>query len=68
MQEVSKTEAGIAGLHHCSMVAHTALAIVNGRQYAVVRPCSSSCISLTEATRCSQASVQCFPVPGWQMD
>ena len=37
MQEVSKTEAVIAGLPDCSMVAHTALAVVKGRSYAVVR-------------------------------
>ncbi len=40
MQEVSETEAGIAGLRDCSLVAHTALASIKGRQYAVVRPCT----------------------------
>lgn len=52
VQEVSKTEAGIAGLHECSLVAHTALAIVKGRQYAVVRPCITP---YAQARYCSQA-------------
>ena len=45
VQEVSKTEAGIAGLHECSLVAHTALAVVKGRQYAVVPLCTALCTS-----------------------
>ena len=42
MQEVSKTESVIAGLKDCSMVAHTALATVKGRPYAVVIFCTNS--------------------------
>ena len=49
LQEVSETEAGIAGLHECYMVAHTALAIVKGCQYALVRPCTAFCDSLAQA-------------------
>ncbi len=47
MQEVSETEAGIAGLRDCSLVAHTALAIVKGRQYAVVRSCTTLHLAYT---------------------
>ena len=61
MQEASRTEVGIADLRDCSMVAHTALAVVKGRQYAVVRPCSSSCNSMAQASSPSQTFMQAFP-------
>ena len=36
MQVASESETAIAGLADCSIVAHTALACISGRQYAVV--------------------------------
>ena len=38
VQVATETEAVIAGLADCSIVAHTALATIDGRQYAVVNP------------------------------